>query len=106
MKEYILFFIMALILFFGAGLSVYQHELAHKEINRFYGTESHIEVSLGGMKTVTDESYPNNEARSYAYVGHSFNEAVGYQITPLFVSLFGLILVSVLYLGEKIEARK
>jgi len=75
-------------------LSTDLHEEAHKIINSYYGVDSHIEVNYFGVSyTIPDENFATPEDRKFAYLGHSMNEAVGYQIKPLFNGVMLLLLL-------------
>ncbi len=76
--------------------SIDRHELAHKTINEYYGAESDYKITLSayeinGQTQAAD--YSSDQDRQLAYVGHSMNEAVGYQLQPfIFVVVFLLSL--------------
>ena len=73
-----------------------QHEEAHKQINTYFGVESNITYSLSGGITHIDSNFRNAEDRRFAYLAHSFNESIGYQLqtTQITILLFLLLIFS------------
>jgi len=96
MKRATLRFLMSLFIAFlftmGVSyLSVVGHESTHVQINTYFQTESEYSVEwtwrgLSGRTIVTGE-FPSELKRDFAFLGHSVNEAVGYQLTPFFWSI-------------------
>jgi hypothetical protein len=83
-----------ILLLIGLCLVIYGHEVAHVQINNYFGAESHIEFDLTGIRTIPDSDFGSVESRNQAYLGHSINDAIGYQIVPLFFVLFGIIILT------------
>jgi len=81
------------ILFLGYGFSQWGHENAHVEINAKQGIDSRIVLDFGGLRTVADV-YPLRD--DVTRLGHSVNEAVGYQLTPLLLGVMGLQVIGII----------
>ncbi len=82
-----------------------KHEMAHVSINKNHGSESNFEITLSltasdGLEWYGETqtgAFPSEEDKRAAYVGHSMNEAVGYQFQPaIFVVVF-LLSMGVFY---------
>jgi len=81
------------VLFLSYGFSQWGHENAHVEINSKQGIDSYIVLDFGGLRTVADV-YPLRD--DVTRLGHSFNEAVGYQLTPLLLGVMGLQVIGII----------
>ena len=88
---------MAIILVSCDYYSLRGHEEAHKQINEKFGALSHIEINyLGSSKTIVDSNFESPEAKQNAYIVHGINEAIGYQLRPLFQG----ILLMLMFIGS------
>lgn len=86
-------------------VTVYYHESAHVQINKYFGADSWAEYSLTGGLTHST-GFESEEKKDLAYIGHSFNEVVSYNLTPLFIMLGIMNVFGFLYLGEKMGDKK
>jgi len=78
-------------------ISIYLHEVAHQRMNEYYGIESHIEFSFPNAMVVADtEKMPVS-----LILAHSINEAIGYQLIPLFLGIMLLQLFQAIILLKK-----
>lgn len=105
MKNIYFLGLFALILVIGLSVSLYQHEAAHVQINKYAGVDSHTEWSFTRAFTVADSEFKSKELYSQAYTSHGVNEAVGYQIIPLFAMVCATLCLCTVYLGNKLEVR-
>jgi len=85
------FVIGALIIILFVTLSLWQHEQAHIAINKNAGVNSRIEIRGFSLVTIA-ENAPKTDLSNYK-LAHSINEAIGYQLVPLFAGLMLLILL-------------
>lgn len=83
----IVFCILGIVNFYSL---IYSHELAHSEIYRSYGIDSHIKMGINKATTYGDKTC-NNEACTLA---HNINDSIGYHL----IYLYGLIFLGLLYL--------
>ena len=83
-------------------VSFIQHEQAHVQINKYFGSDSVTRIGFG-EGGVTAIGFENEEKKNLAYVGHSVNEAVAYNITPLLVMIGIINVLGFVYLGEKVK---
>jgi hypothetical protein len=78
-------------------LSTVRHEEAHVQINKYYGMESTYTVTIDytGVSGLTtpdrNDSFFSEDARNFAYLGHSINEAIGYQLKPYLNVMLGFM---------------
>lgn len=98
-KEKYLFFSILIIVSVCIAAHYYMHELAHVVIFSFYGVDSHIEA-VGFAKFIV---VPHSQVPSEAWLSHSINEAVGYQLFPLFLAIIILLFSIMLYLNFILE---
>lgn len=87
--------------FINAGFaeSHERHEYAHVKFNDYFGVESHVVWGeVGGMSKIVYDSQISKEDRPYLLLAHSFNEAIGYQLKPLFYMLAGLLAIVIMLL--------
>jgi len=101
MRELFIFLVISLFIggiIIGTGMmSVQLHEKAHQQINKYYGADSHVVLNYFGTSyTILDENFSSAESQRMAYLGHSVNEAIGYQLTPYFMSIMILFFVVIL----------
>jgi hypothetical protein len=84
----------------------YMHEQAHVQIYKHYNINSHIEYikSFPNLATYPESNCPEN---STCKLENSINEAIGYQLMPIFVflivSMFILIALIIYYINLKEE---
>lgn len=72
---------------------IYQHELVHKTIFKYYGMDSEIKL---GWTQATTTPIGEYTCDSNCELAHSINEVVGYTIMPLLIFIFA-ILFAILY---------
>ena len=98
MKLRFLFFVFLILV--GLVGFAYMHEMAHVEIYKSYGINSHIEwfSHFPGVATVADTACPNDSCR----LAHNINEAVSY---PLLI-VFCLIALGFLAVLKSLEECK
>ena len=70
------------------------HEHAHLQINKYFGASSTININvdvlqgISGVTSIDENSeFYSEEDRRTAYLAHSINESIGYQLKLTFVSL-------------------
>lgn len=81
----IIFLLLSSLLGYG---SMYNHELTHKQINKYYGCDSEIHMSLFSAYTISIDDCENkmSETEYASYMmSHNNVEIVGYNIMPLLV---------------------
>jgi len=111
MKLEIILFSLICILLLGMSFSAMYsstvgHEEAHVQINKYFGMESTYTVDVGveGISGLTtpdsNDTFYSDEDRRAAYMVHGINEAIGYQLNPLFscIMLFFVIIIILLVL--------
>jgi len=74
--------IMIILLVFG--YATYTHEMAHKNIFRYYGCESEIHYSLTDTKTITNKDCKSTDT---IISSQSVVDAVGYNLSPILLIL-------------------
>lgn len=77
------------------GVAVYQHELAHYQINKVFGCKIN-EIHMDLFKPYTEGKRCTGDRNTWA-LAHSINEAVHYNFTMLFLLLLLVILVKGFY---------
>jgi len=85
------------------GGSVYMHEVAHQTINTYFGVSSHIEFFGGALGSTVVDSGVIPEA---GILAHSINEAVGYQLLPLFLGIMALQIIGIMLNVNKQDVEK
>jgi len=94
----ILILIMSILLL-SVYSSIVAHEQAHVKINDYFGMDSSYKINIGfdGISGVTtndlNDDYYSPEDRRAAYMVHGINEAIGYQLTPWFTGITGLLVI-------------
>jgi len=105
MNSLFFFFLGMLIIVGCLSVSVYQHERVHQEVFKEGGVESDIVLSLttGQVLTVPREGevFNSKEDALVAGLSNNFNEAVAYNLTPMFIMLGVINILGFMYLGEK-----
>ncbi len=76
------------------GYFIHQHESVHQTIFNSYGIKSEIKhfEKFGVSLTIPEKACPTEECN----LAHNINEAIGYQLIPLFTLIgfgFGFIIV-------------
>lgn len=104
MKEYLLIgFFMTLFLVTIIVCNFFQtasHEQAHYLFNKYNGAESTVTLNyLGQSYTTVDSNFPSQEARDLAYEGHMMNEAIAYNLTPMFNMIAAIFIIGFNFLG-------
>ncbi len=102
---FFLFLILAVFLIYI--VSIEMHEIAHIQINKYFGVDSHIEYFTKDypISTVADNKFSNSEDRRFAYFAHSINEAVGYQLTPYFLGVMLLQIILIMSILTKKDSK-
>jgi hypothetical protein len=74
-----------------------KHEDAHAVTTMYFTgitPETHLTLTGGYTDAV---KYPSSEAQYYAYLGHSVNESVSYNLTPWLFAITFMITLGVVY---------
>ena len=108
MSDY--FFVFGIVLVVSMlGLSVFQHELVHSQINEKAGVESELKFALydGWMPAIGVQrlNQPTKEISNYDTL-HLQNEIINYNLLPSLIGITMAILIGFFYIGEKIEGVK
>lgn len=97
------------ILIIVLGLSVFQHELVHTQINSKAGVESELRFGLydGWLPAVGVQrlNTPTKEISNYDSL-HLQNEIVNYNLLPSLIGIMAIMLLGFVYVGEKIGEKK
>lgn len=86
--------------------SLYYHESAHVQINKYFGAESEMNFSLLGGTTKLTTEFETVELRNNAFLLHGLNEVVSYPLIPMFIMLGIINIFGFIYLGEKIGGKE
>lgn len=91
------------------GLSVFQHELVHTQINSKVGVESELRFGLydGWLPAIGVQrtGLPEKEISNYDSL-HLQNEIINYNLLPSLIGIMAMLLFGFLYIGEKIGSVK
>ena len=91
------------------GLSVFQHELVHTQINEKAGVESELKFALydGWLPAVGVQrlNTPTKEISNYDAL-HLQNEIINYNLLPSLMGIMAILLLGFVYVGEKIGDKK
>lgn len=91
------------------GLSVFQHELVHSQINERAGVESELKFVLydGWLPAVGVQrlNTPIKEISNYDAL-HLQNEIINYNLLPSLMGIMAILLLGFVYVGEKIGDKK
>lgn len=96
-------------LMFGATIVVFNfaqtksHEDAHVNFNVYNGAKSSVVLNFLGQSYATvDSNFPSEESRMAAYQGHMMNEAIAYNLVPMFNMLGTIFIIGFAFLGAVI----
>jgi len=112
MNKYGIFLISMVLAFALACAVLYvtldRHEQAHTVINTYYGAQTNYSLTfsfsaLNGQASAS--VFPTHEDRQLAYLGHSINEAVGYQNQP-FIFIVSFLLSAMFFFHAFLELNK
>jgi len=105
LKAFILLTLLLLCL--GIGLSLYQHEIAHVMINSKAGINSHVDFfAYNGMPAIaTIRDTDQTKDLSNLELAHSFNESIGYNLTPLLAGIMGILIIGFMAILNKMEVK-
>lgn len=91
------------------GLSVFQHELVHTQINSKVGVESELRFGLydGWLPAVGVQrlNTPTKEISNYDSL-HLQNEIINYNLLPSLIGIMAIMLLGFVYVGEKVSDKK
>ena len=93
----ILFFVAMLFVFFG--VFVLFHENAHTIFNTNKGIESSFTITANGFMTAADANQfalLSAADKHDLFLAHSYNEAIAYNVFPIGIAIFAVLLLGVL----------
>jgi hypothetical protein len=86
------------------GLSVFQHELVHSQINAKAGVESELKFVLydGWLPAVGVQrlNAPTKEISNYDAL-HLQNEIINYNLFPSLIGIMAIMLLGFVYIGDR-----
>jgi len=90
------------------GLGTYQHELVHVQNNNVVGFDSELKIGLyNGLPAVGTQRVGEQTREMSNYeLSQSFNEAIGYNLTPLLMGIIMTLFIGFIYIGEKVSVHE
>ena len=104
------FFVFGIVLVVSMlGLSVFQHELVHSQINEKAGVESELKLALydGWIPAIGVQrlNAPTKEISNYDAL-HLQNEIINYNLFPSLIGIMVIMLIGFVYIGDRLGDKK